>query len=184
MTRIRLRTLLLLVAGLALPITVATPYVRGWSGSRAVGFVRSNTPIKLARDLGSRPFLARVLADPVLDRIPALRGGADPEAELRNRLKIAAVPGTFLVSIALKTDEPAEGTAIVDQIIAASYTTGATPATGKAWIERRVHPLHGLPEILIAALLALGAVAVASWAVGLRRGVTRSPASPVREPVA
>jgi hypothetical protein len=56
-------------------------------------------------------------ADPKVGSTALLRGVSDPEAELRARLKVGILPGTYLIRVSILTPEPRDGPLIINGVI-------------------------------------------------------------------
>jgi hypothetical protein len=54
-----------------------------------------------------------IAADPRVTYTALLRGVSDPEAELRGRLQVGVLPGTYLIRVALRTPKPEDGPVII-----------------------------------------------------------------------
>jgi hypothetical protein len=60
-----------------------------------------------------------------------VRAATDPEAELRRRLQVRVLPGTYLIRVALTTPEPADGPVLVSEVVKAYL------ALASAWSSER-----------------------------------------------
>jgi hypothetical protein len=58
-----------------------------------------------------------IAADPKLNDTALLRGVSDPEAELRGRLQVGVLPGTYLIRVALRTPKPEDGPVIIGAVV-------------------------------------------------------------------
>ena len=66
----------------------------------------------------SPPVLGTALAThPELTNLPLLKGTPDPEAEIRQALRVGVVRGTNLIQVALTSDSPDEAAAIVNAVV-------------------------------------------------------------------
>src|SRR5262249_26036211 len=48
-----------------------------------------------------------------------LRDAVDPESELRGRLHVGVLPGTYLIRVGVTTPDPADGPAIISEVVKA-----------------------------------------------------------------
>jgi capsular exopolysaccharide synthesis family protein len=61
--------------------------------------------------------IAAIMADSAHPTPALLREAQDPESELRKRLDVTVLPGTYLIQVALATPQPGDGPAIINTVV-------------------------------------------------------------------
>jgi hypothetical protein len=63
-----------------------------------------------------------IASGPKVTGTALLRGSRDPESELRGRLQVGVLSGSYLIRVGLTTPEPADGPAILSEVVKAYLT--------------------------------------------------------------
>jgi uncharacterized protein involved in exopolysaccharide biosynthesis len=72
-----------------------------------------------------------IASNPRLANTALLRGSRDPEGELRARLRVGVLPGTFLIRVGLETPDPADGPPIISEVVHAYLAVAAAWSSEK-----------------------------------------------------
>jgi hypothetical protein len=76
---------------------------------------------------------AAIASGPKVSGTALLRGSRDPVSELRGRLQVRVLPGTYLIRVGLTTPEPADGPPIISEVVRAYLAVAA------AWSHEKNH---------------------------------------------
>ena len=67
----------------------------------------------------SNQVLGSALADTETHALPGIRQSPDPMEDLKNRLEVRILPGTYWIEVALESPDPREATEIVNSVVTA-----------------------------------------------------------------
>jgi hypothetical protein len=115
------------------------------------------TEVELIR---SAPVLSAALTRKEVAATRLVREAKDPESEVRSRLKVKVVRGTFLIELRLRSPNPEDGPAIVNEVVA-QYVSTASGAVKIRPIDRaRPGVFLGDARPKLAAMTPVGVLAV------------------------